>query len=90
MPTLNLSNDARKFLENLPPKQFKQVAGKVFALMANPDQHDVRPLVGYALLRADIGEYRIIFDVEGDQLNVFLIGNRNDDEVYRVLKRKMN
>lgn len=58
--------------------------------MSNPNQHDVRPLVGYPLLRADIGEYRIIFDVEGDQLNVFLIGNRNDDEVYRALKRKLN
>ena len=90
MPTLNLSNDARKFLETLPPKQFKQIAGKIFALIANPNQHDVRPLVGYALLRADISEYRIVFDVAANQLNVFLIGNRNDDEVCRVLKRKMN
>ena len=39
-------------------------------------------------MRADVGEYRIIYTVENDTLNVFVIGKRNDAEVYKKLKRK--
>jgi len=36
--------------------------------------------------RVDIGEYRIIYNVDGNVLKVFLIGKRNDDESYRTLR----
>ena len=38
--------------------------------------------------RADIGEYRIIYRVAGDTLEVLLIGKRNDDEVYHRFSRR--
>jgi mRNA interferase RelE/StbE len=38
-------------------------------------------------MRTDSGEYRIIYRVEEDELHVALIGKRNDDEVYRLLRR---
>ena len=31
--------------------------------------------------RGNVGEYRIIDNVDGDVLKVFLIGKRNDDEI---------
>ncbi|MBF0391691.1 MAG: type II toxin-antitoxin system RelE/ParE family toxin, partial [Alphaproteobacteria bacterium] len=75
---LDLSKRARKFLDQLPPKQFRQVVGKLFDLMADPQRPDVQPLKGSPFSRADIGEYRIVFaiDAEGDTLKVPLIGNR--------------
>jgi mRNA interferase RelE/StbE len=45
-------------------------------------------LQGYSFLRVDIGEYRVVYRVENDCLMVACVGKRNDDEVYRLLKRK--
>lgn len=44
-------------------------------------------LKGYDLRRADVGEYRLIYSVESDVLRIFVIGKRNDDEVYKKLRR---
>ena len=81
MLKLLVSKKAQKFLDDLPPKQFRQIVKKVFALLENPKPHDSEELRGYPFLRNDIGEYRIIYDVEGDTLRLILVGKRNDDEV---------
>jgi len=58
---------------------------KVFALLENPRPHDSGELRGYPFLRNDVGEYRIIYDVQGDTLRLILVGKRNNAEVYRQL-----
>jgi len=68
-------------LDDLPPKQFRQIVRKVFALLENPRPHDSEELRGYPFLRNDVGEYRIIYDVQGDTLRVIIVGKRNDEEV---------
>ena len=87
MFTLNMTKQARGFLKNLDAKRFKQIANKFFSLMEDPEPVDSRKLSGYPYQRADIGEYRIIYRVEEDCLKVVLVGKRNDDEVYKKLKR---
>jgi mRNA interferase RelE/StbE len=86
---LDLTHQSKKFLEKLPAKQFRQVVKKVLELMANPELPDSIHMQGYPFKRVDIGEYRIVYRVEGDCLKVACIGKRNDDEVYRILKRKL-
>jgi mRNA interferase RelE/StbE len=44
--------------------------------------------MGYPYHRVDIGECRIIDNVDRDVLKVFLIGKRKDDEIYRTLRRR--
>ena len=85
MLKLLISKKAQKFLDGLPPKQFRQIIRKVFALLENPRPHDSEELRGYPFLRNDVGEYRIIYDVQGDTLRLIVIGKRNDEEVYRQL-----
>jgi len=85
MLKLLVSKKAQKFLDGLPPKQFRQIIRKVFALLENPRSHDSEELRGYPFLRNDAGEYRIIYDVQGDTLRLIVIGKRNDEEVYRQL-----
>jgi mRNA interferase RelE/StbE len=85
MLKLLVSKKAQKFLDDLPPKQFRQIIKKVFALLENPRPHDSEELRGYPFLRNDAGEYRIIYDVQGDTLRLILVGKRNDEEVYRQL-----
>lgn len=87
MLLLSLSPTALKFLETLPPKQYRQVVRTLFALLRIPTPQDSAALKGFPYWRVDIGEYRIIYRVAGETLRVPLIGKRNDDEVYNALRR---
>lgn len=85
---LTLSKDAQKFLEGLPPKPFRQLTLTLFRLMQAPQPHDSKPLIGAPYWRVDSGEYRILYDWTADTVRIVLIGKRNDDEVYRRIKRR--
>lgn len=38
--------------------------------------------------RLAIGEYRLAYRADGESVHVLVAGKRNDDEVYRSLRRK--
>ncbi|WP_199247185.1 type II toxin-antitoxin system RelE/ParE family toxin [[Phormidium] sp. ETS-05] len=78
------------FLKSLQPKIAAQIAKKVLELNLDPLPADAKQLTGYpGLYRVDSGEYRIVyrFNPEADLVEVILVGKRNDDEVYKKLKR---
>ncbi len=78
------------FLKGLQPKIAAQIAKKVMSLNVDPFPADFKELTGYAgYYRVDSGEYRIVyrFDKDTDLVEVILVGKRNDDEVYKQLKR---
>ena len=86
---LDISRSVRTFLETLPPKQYKQVAARMFDLTANQSPHDARHLSGRpGYMRIDQGEYRIIFVVDAQVVRVPIAGKRNDNAVYREFERK--
>lgn len=87
MLKLGISKQALNFVADLSPKQFRQVLRKTLSLLENPFPHDSINLEGSSLKRADIGEYRIIYALENECLNILLIGKRNDGEIYRDMKR---
>lgn len=76
-----------RFIEALPPKQFRQVWLTVLALLTTPFPQDSKQLQGYPYHRVDFGEYRIIYRVVEETLELILIGKRNGDEVYQQLRR---
>ena len=82
---LSLSKASIRFLDTLPPKQYRQVTRKIIMLMADPQPTDAERLKGHAYSRVTVGEYRVIFDVRDGLLRIVAIGKRNDDEVYRRL-----
>jgi mRNA interferase RelE/StbE len=87
MLKLDLKKPAFDFLVELQTKPFKQVMLSVVYLTKTPYPHDSQKLAGYPFRRIDIGEYRVIYDVEAEEtLRVILIGKRNDDEVYKRLR----
>jgi len=89
MLKLKPTKQAIKFINQLPPKQYKQIIRTTLSLLENPLPHDSQSLKGYdELRRVDIGEYRIIYQVEDDTVIIALIGKRNDDDVYKKLNRK--
>ncbi len=82
------SKAAVRFLNTLPPKQFGQIMRKILKLLTDPRPHDSEDLTGYPFLRNDVGEYRIVYDVQGDTLRVIVVGKRNDDEIYKEIDNK--
>ena len=86
MLPLSLSRASVRFLDTLPPKQYRQVTRKTIMLMANPQPADAERLKGYEYSRVTVGEYRVIFDLRDGLLRIVAIGKRNDDEVYRRLR----
>jgi mRNA interferase RelE/StbE len=86
--TLRVAKTAEKDLLDLPAKQFKQVASKIFSLQGEPRPQDCKALKGYeGGYRVDQGEYRILYTIDDQNqlVDVFRIGKRNDGEVYRNL-----
>ena len=88
MLVLKTTKSVAKFVKALPAKQFRQVWIKVLELLAEPYPNDSAKLHGYDFYRVDIGEYRIVYQVVDDCLELILMGKRNDDEVYKQLKNK--
>lgn len=85
---LDLTKQARKFLDTLPPKQFKQVGSKVMGLLREPYPNDCKHLSGHlGFRRVDIGEYRICYTVVDSIIRVVVVAKRNDDSAYRQLKQ---
>ena len=88
MHNLDFSKQALSFIESLQLKQKKQIANKIQILLENPKPQDSKKLKGGdETFRVDVGEYRIIYSFEKTTIFVFVVGKRNDDEVYRKFKR---
>lgn len=86
---LEITKRVLKDLEKLDAKQFKQVGVAIFRLLKEPEPHDSAPLKGATRgeRRIDVGEYRVIYAVHDEMLEVLVFGKRNDDEVYRMWER---
>jgi mRNA interferase RelE/StbE len=92
MPKLDGLRSVLDYLEGLQPKVASQIARKTMTLALDPTPPDCRPLEGYpGYLRVDAGEHRIVyrFHQEDDVVEVMLVAKRNDDEVYRRLRRML-
>lgn len=85
---LNPTREALDFWNKLDPKQYRQIGRKVLSLLVEPHPSDSKALIGYPdYLRVDFGEYRIIYKIEKDTIKLTLIQLRNDDDVYKKVKR---
>jgi mRNA interferase RelE/StbE len=83
---IRLTKAAEKELYGLQLKQFRQIVRKIFALQTEPRPQDCKELKGNpGIYRVDQGEYRILYTIEEDAVEVFRVGKRNDDGVYKNL-----
>ena len=88
MRQIKLHKQATKFVGVLPPKQQRQIATALISLQQNTKPQDSKKLQGYDYYRVDCGEYRIIYNFDETIVSVYIIGKRNDGDVYRKLQRK--
>jgi len=88
--TLKIYPEAVKFIASVGGKQAGQISLKIFDLLKNLTPSDSEVLRGTAggFRRADVGEFRIVYRVVDESLEIPLVGRRNDDEIYKQVKRK--
>jgi mRNA interferase RelE/StbE len=82
--TVIVQPPARRSLNRLPAKLRERILRALIRLEADPFVGDVRKLSGQRdTWRLRIGDYRVIYEIEGDRLLVLVIriGHRRD--VYR-------
>lgn len=88
MLTISFSKDALKFVKGLEAKPARQVYEKTISLIADPRPAASTELKGFrGYLRLRVGDFRVIYKILQDSVQVVLIDNRSDDEVYRHLER---
>ncbi len=88
MLKLRLNRQVDKSLQKLPAKHARQIALRILALRQDHELIPSLELKGFApFRRVKSGEYRIIYKVEEKSLFVVLVAKRNDDEVYKRIKR---
>jgi mRNA interferase RelE/StbE len=89
MRRLVLEKSVYKELPTLPAKQYRQVVSAIFDLLQEPQPHYSKRLQGSPYSRIAVGEYRVIYRADDESVYVVVFGKRNDDEIYKVLNRKM-
>lgn len=87
MLKLDLTKVAADFLTGLEAKQARQCWNKIVSLMREPRPNDSID-IGEGFFRTDIGERRIVYRFDAQFVYIVIVGNRNDDQVYRQFRNK--
>lgn len=82
-------SDARKQLDDLPPKIQEQIVRKMETLADDPRPPQSKRLKGIDYLyRLRSGDYRIVYQIEDEIVTVLVVRVGNRSEVYRKLPAK--
>lgn len=73
-----LDKEAEKFLDKLDSFMSRRIIKKIKELQENPFSKDVKRLKGYNQFRLRIGDYRAIFSIEKDTIQILKIGHRKN------------
>lgn len=84
---LLVHKQASKFIEKCSPKEKEVIKEKLALLQSNPYKHpqlDIKIMQGYDdIYRLRIGSYRFIYQINNDELLIFIITAGNRGDVYK-------
>lgn len=83
MFAIKLSGRARRALAKLDPPARRQVAEAIESLRVNPRPAAARRLTGVDAWRLRSGSYRVIYQIQDEQLVVLVLHLGHRREVYR-------
>jgi len=78
---VELNNTAKKQYKKLNEPYKSRIAAALDKLELEPPKGDIKKLQGRDGYRVVVGDYRIIFDIEEDRIDVFKIAPRG--QVYK-------
>jgi len=83
---VSLTRRTVKEIARLPPKVRGQIRGRLDELGADPRPHDGRRLIGRQKgYRLDVGEYRLLYDVDDNARLVTVWRVKHRKDAYRNL-----
>ena len=89
MLEIKLSSQAGKIIQKIPHKDACPITQKIDILATFHDTLSSKAIIWHKpLRRIRVWNYRVVYYIERDILQIYVIGKRNDDEVYRKLQRK--
>jgi len=89
MLEIRFSPEAQKEIHKIPIPDARMIVSKIDALAEFPYKVSSRQLEWYApLRRIRAWNYRVVYFIERNTLEIYLIWKRNDDEIYKKLRRK--
>jgi mRNA interferase RelE/StbE len=82
---INYHRDFEKEIRRLPKQEIKRILATIEALALEPKPHRSKKLERYDLWRVQVGVYRIIYQIDYENLVIttYRVGHRRD--VYRNL-----
>lgn len=81
---IQIDRRALKFISKQDEEQKRRIFSAISRL---PEQGDRKRLAGYNdLFRLRVGEYRIIYSVDGGKLTVYVIDAGNRGDIYKRYK----
>ncbi len=79
-----ISGSALKAMNRMPEKVRFRVDKKILSLSKNPLPRGVKKLRGSErFYRIRTGQYRVVYQIDGDQLRIIVIRIRHRKDVYR-------
>jgi len=69
---------AYEALNKLEPMISKRILNKILLLSEDPFHQDIKRLKGIEAYRLRIGDYRVIFEIEKDTIQILKIGHRKN------------
>ena len=78
---VELNNAAKKQFRRLNEPHKGRISAALDKLESEPPEGDIKKLQGRDGYRVVVGDYRILFDIENDRIDVFKIAPRG--QVYR-------
>jgi len=86
MYNIEWKEHALESLEKLENSVVRRIIKKVEELTENPFYKDIKKLKGNDYYRLRVGDYRIIFSIEGNIIQILKIGHRKN--IYDIFKDK--
>ncbi len=81
--TLAITRSARKEIERLDGRVRRRVVDAIDEILDDPYRQGVKRLSGGAAFRYRVGNYRIVYTVDGRRVTVTVIRVRHRSKVYR-------
>ncbi len=81
--TVIIKKSAQKELDSIPKKLQLRIIGVIDLLAVNPFPPNAKKLQGREGFRIRTSDYRILYNVDGDQLSVMVIRIGHRKDVYR-------
>ena len=79
-----IKQSAIKELENIPKKELQKLVKKIQALSEEPRPQGAKKLSHKEQYRIRQGDYRAIYSIDDDNLNVYIIKVGHRKEIYRL------